>query len=464
MKRAFRFFCVVLFVLIVSSPSSARADVAPPSHPPGANPGPDSEVTQVRMVAETVVIDILPNSDIKSLGQAKVTADFTMRNLGSAAESMGVRFPISSNNGFGELPELKNLNVKVDGKTVATKRIMEVDPLWSSDPVPWAEFNATFPPNQDVQIQVTYILDGTGEYPYTAFSYVLHTGAGWKDTIGSADLIVRLPYEANAFNVIFDEEIGWSATTPGGALNGKEVKWHFENLEPDFGNDFQLSLVNAAVWKAVLKEQANVQTKPNDGEAWGRLGKLYKEIFFFRRGFRHDAGGEQLYAMSVDAYTKAVTLKPDDALWHAGFANLLAIHAYYAAQEGPQDMRAEILRSMQEIQRALELKPNDPKVKEIAETIYYSFPDAIQQLESGYDFLWLTATPELSTSTLAPVEPTLTPPATTPPLATATAVPAVEASPTPVPPTANNPLCPSAFIAPLALILFARKKRRDSGL
>jgi hypothetical protein len=325
--------------------------------------------------------------------------------------------------------------------------------------VPWAQFNVSFPPGEDIHIQVTYILDGTGEYPYVAYSYILHTGAGWKDTIGSADLIVRLPYEANTFNVIFDEQIGWSQTTMGGVLAGKEIKWHFEDLEPEQSDDLQLSLVNPAVWQNVLKERSNVQTNPNDGEAWGRLGKLYKEIFFFRKGFRHDAGGEQLYALSIQAYENAVSLKPDDALWHAGFANLLQVHVYYAAQEVSQDMRPEMLRSMQEIQRALELKPNDPKVREIAETIYYSFPDAIQQLESGYDFLWLTATPELPTPTLAPVEPTVTPPATTPPLATATTVPAIEASPTPAPTAASNPICGSALVAPLALFILTRRKQ-----
>ena len=152
MKLFYRLMALVLVFAILAVPSTVYADIAPPSHPPGSNPQPGGEGTEVRMVAETVLIEILSNNATDRLGQAKVTADFTMRNLGTETENMGVRFPISSFNGFGELPELRNLSVKVNGKTIATQRILEEDPLWSSNPIPWAEFNTTFPPDQDVQI------------------------------------------------------------------------------------------------------------------------------------------------------------------------------------------------------------------------------------------------------------------------------------------------------------------------
>ena len=462
MKRFYRLVALVLVVAVLAVPSNVSADIAPPSHPPGSNPGPETEGTQVRMLAETVFLDVLPNTDVNDLGQAKVTADFTMRNLGDETESMGVRFPISSNDRSGEFPELENVTVQVNGKAVPTRRIMEIDPMWGRDQVPWVEFDVTFPPNEDVQIQVSYGLHGTGEYPFVAYYYVLHTGAGWKDTIGSADIIVRLPYDANEFNVIFDEQIGWSQTTAGGVINGKEIKWHFENLEPDQSNDFELSIVNPAVWRNIMREQTNLQANPNDGESWGRLGKLYKEIFFYRRDFRRDAGGQQIYPLSVGAYEKAVTLLPDDGLWHAGFADLLAVHAYYSQWEG-RDVIPEIIHSMREIDLALGLAPKDPKVNEIAEKIYWLFPDGVKLLEIGYDFLWLTATPVMETPTDVPVSPTSTLQATPEPVSTATAIPTREAvaSPTPTPPTAKNPLCGSAALAPLGLIWLALRKKHS---
>ncbi len=257
-------------------------------------------------------------------------------------------------------------------------------------------------------------------------------------------------------------------TTPGGALAGNEIKWRFENFEPGYEDDFEISLVMPSVWQKVLNERRNVSNNPNDGEAWGRLGKLYKEIFFYRRGFRHDAGGQEIYRLSVEAYEKAVTLLPDDGLWHAGFADLLAVHAYYASWEGG-DATPEALRSMQEIDIALELAPNDPKVKEIAEKIYSFFPDAVDLLESGYDFLWLTATPLPPTPTIAaPVEPTAMPEATSTAPAAETPfdstqgepVPTREAAPAPtaVPPRARNPLCGSLLIVPLGLVWLARRR------
>lgn len=451
---------IVVIFTAICFPLEVRADVAPPANPPGANPAAGSEGTQVRMLAETVVLEIQPGSAAGSLGQAKVTADFIMRNLGSETEHMAVRFPLSADNGFGGFPEIGNMRIEVNGRSVSTRRVMEADPVWESELVPWAAFDVTFPPHQDVQIRVTYILQGSGESPFVAFKYIFHTGEGWKDTIGSADLIVRLPYEANPQNVIFDEHTGFSMTTPGGVLAGNEIRWRFENLEPTRENDFEISLVMPAVWQKVLNERKNVTSNPNDGEAWGRLAKLYKEMFFFRRGFRHDMGGQELYRSSVEAYESAVALLPKDALWHAGFADLLAVYAYYQQGEG-RDATAEALRSMQEIDIALGLAPNDSKVKEIAEKIYYFFPDAVEQLESGYNFLWLTATPLPPPPIPVPAaEATATPETAPTSPATETTLPTLEAppSPTAIPPGGENPLCGASMLIPVALVWLARRK------
>jgi hypothetical protein len=174
--------------------------------------------------------------------------------------------------------------------------------------------------------------------------------------------------------------------------------------------------------------------------------------------------------LSIEAYEKAVTLLPDDALWHAGFADLLAVHAYYSQWEGG-DYLTEALRSMQEIDIALGLAPKDPKVREIAEKIYWLFPGAVDLLEIGYDFLWLTATPIIETPTDVPATPTETLQPTPEPVSMPTPISSAQGestatqetipNPTPVPPTAKNPLCGSIGLAPLALIWIARRKVRS---
>ena len=90
----------IISLLFASRP--ARADVAPPDFPPGTNPQPGSEITQVRMMSETVVLDVhartaqakVLNCYDRSLSpaarpaRARVEAAFQMRNLGSVAERL----------------------------------------------------------------------------------------------------------------------------------------------------------------------------------------------------------------------------------------------------------------------------------------------------------------------------------------------------------------------------------------
>ena len=103
----------ILFALILAFgvSISAQADVAPPWQPSGSNPEPGFDLTQVRMVAETVVVQVLKDDPPK----AKITADFTMLNTGDRNEFMAVRFPISASDGNGRFPEIKNVGIRVNG-------------------------------------------------------------------------------------------------------------------------------------------------------------------------------------------------------------------------------------------------------------------------------------------------------------------------------------------------------------
>jgi hypothetical protein len=414
------------------------------------------------MAAETVLIDVQASAPAKSLGQAHVTVDFTMHNQGDQAESMAVRFPIGANDGFFNISQIKDLHVKVGGKAVAARNIKGEDPNGGSDQVPWVEFDVSFPPGQDVQIQVAYTLEASGEYPFVWFKYILSTGAGWKDTIGSVDLIVRLSYPASDQNFLYDPGSSYSSTTPGGVISGNEIRWHYDDLEPTTDNNFEVFLVMPSAWKTVLTERANVAQNPNDGEAWGRLGKIYKEVSFSSRGkgFRlgsMDPGGQDLYQLAQQAYEKAVTLKPTDPLWHAGFADLLSYHAYFQHMEGT-DTTAEALHALGEIKLALQLAPTDPKVQEIAAQMASEFPDGMVANGSSFDFPWLTSTPLPST----PVVEAL--------ITTETPLPALTSTPNPtaVPPAPTSeshgeskptlPFCGGALLLPLgALILLQRR-------
>ena len=456
-----RLVIALVLIILLAFPSIVKADVAPPEQPPGTNPEPGSEVTQVRMVAETVLIDVLADAPEKSLGQAKVSADFTMHNLGDQSETMMVRFPISANDGFGHYPEIKDLLVKVGDTPVSVQKISGTDPNYGTDQVPWVEFTVTFPAGQDVKIQVDYTLEATGQMPFIWFNYIFSSGAGWKGTIGNADLIVRLPYAANNQNVVVNTDPDYIVTSLGGVITGNEIHWAYKDLEPTAEDNFKIEMVAPSVWQEVLKEQAYVAQNPKDGEAWGMLGKLYKQLTFSPkgRGFRSDIdeGVRALYQLSQQAYEKAVTLKPDDPLWHAGYADLLGYYAYYANYFGVNTTE-DALHAMREIQKALKLAPNDIQVQQIAGEIVYFFPDGMVQNGSSYNYPWLTATPIPATPTIEILTLTETPtPGLTAVSNTQAAAPPQTSVTSPVPSAKPIlPFCGSILLFPLGLFLLWR--------
>ena len=459
----------ILLVVLLAFPSNVRADVAPPIYPPGSNPQPGTDVTQVRMAAETVLIDVQRDIEPESLGWAHVIADFSMHNLGAADENMVVRFPMGGDDGWVGYKEIENLQITVNRNPVQYRKAMYSDINYGRNEITqWAEFDVTFPAGQDVSIRVAYDLQGSGYYPYTAFYYILETGAGWKDTIGSADVILRLPYEANPQNVVTDIGIGWAETTLGGTFQGNEVRWHFEDFEPGQNQpvqNMQFALVAPSMWQSMLTAQANTKQHPNDGEAWGMLGKAYKQIFLMNKGYREDPGGQELYESSVEAYEKCLSLKPDDAQWHAGFADLLASYSMWNIYT--RGNSTETFRALNEIHTALELAPNDPVVREIAQNMTYILDGGITQQGDRFDFPWLTQTPTPFPPTLAIVtsdETTATPvpilrdtpqPQATLPLPTPTNVPLV--------PQKSSPLCGSALLLPLLVMAGIVWKRRQNN-
>jgi tetratricopeptide (TPR) repeat protein len=260
-----------------------------------------------------------------------------------------------------------------------------------------------------------------------------------------------------------DFEIGWATTTPGGAFQGNEIRWHFDDFEPGLEQNMEFALVAPAAWQGVLAARESTRKNPNDGETWGMLGKAYKQVFFMSKAYREDAGGQEIYRLSIEAYEKCLALKPEDAQWHAGFADLLAQHSMWRFTE--INANPDTYRALNEINTALELAPDDPVVREIALGIRNMFDGAITLEGDKFDIPWLTQTPTPWPTSEPPVEeptPTLgvtpPPPTDTPPgEPTQTAAP--ETTSTPAPP-ASNPLCGSAAFLPLMVMAWFVWKRR----
>lgn len=462
---------IILFlvcILVFSAAAPASADIAPPAEPPGANPIPGNASTNVRMVEETVRIDVQSQTRENTLGQAQVNAEFIMRNPGTSDESMAVRFPLGIPNGWGDIAFIENIDVMIEGKSVPTRRINGADPAGSDEQVPWAEFDVVFPAGSDTRVTVAYSLEAAGETPYIWFNYIFSSGAGWKDTIGKADLIVSFPYEVNELFLLYCIDNLYNCTIPGGVIKENQITWTYTDFEPEAEDNFMIAFVAPSVWQQVLSEQERVAANPNDGEAWGRLGKLYKSLIFSPhgwRGFRNyyykaDPGVEQLFQLSDKAYSQALNLLPKDAQWHAGYAELLGYYTEFAGYEGVDTLALKI-KALQELHVALELAPQDEKVREIAYGLTWPLDQGLVENGENFDFPWLTATPvptavitqpatpstlPTSTVTVVPTQPmeivTTTP---MPPVVDPTAVPAAE--------TKKPPICASAFLFPFLMLL-----------
>jgi hypothetical protein len=477
------------FVLLLLFTIPGRADIAPPESPSGGNPRPDGETTQVRMVSEAVTLVVKENPPPGSLGQAQVTAVFEMANMGSAGEVLQVRFPLTFPDGrtddSGNFPEIKNLQVKVNGYTRQVQRETIESPEDSRPALPWAVFEADFPAGEAVQIEVIYLQEAWGEYPYLVFGYVLETGRGWQGTIGSAELVVRLPYEVNEQNVIFEGSVGFGGTSPGAVAAGNELRWQRSDFEPSYEDNLSVLVLAPEAWKEILAERAATRRNPQDGEAWGRLGKACKEASRLRRGFREDLGGLSLYMESAAAYEHAVTRLPEDALWHFGFAELLWNHYVFHVYIPYEHDQSELLRAVGELKASLDLDPDEPRALELAQEVAW-LRDGLIDLESDrIDYPLLTATPVYPTreptlaiievtgipdptftplppptNTLAPalVEPTQTPAALGQLPAETEAVPALGEFQEGPSGQGSSPLCGGLFV-PLLLLLAIRCAR-----
>ncbi|MCL4274632.1 MAG: hypothetical protein KJZ77_12240 [Anaerolineales bacterium] len=471
MKKMLFLLAIFLIFTSILPQGIVLADAAPPEAPPGTTLLPGESITQVRMVSETVILTISKHPINPQRAIARTEAVFTMRNLGTEAETMAVRFPLSffngNSDGYGGFPEIGSIAVKVDGKSVPTRR--EVQPFSSSEysfpereEIPWAVFDVTFPPDQDVILEVVYNVNGFGYYPYEAFKYILETGAGWNGTIGSAEIIVRLPYEVSEQNLDLAGQAGHGESTSGGFRSGNEIRWIFKDLEPTYLDNIQIVVVTPPLWEKLLSEKANVEKNPNDGEAWGRLAKAYKDVIMMPKGYlREDPAGVELYELSKAAYERCLELLPNDPLWHYGYADLLWAHYQYGIYfSGKSDTEGILAKTLTALQTTLTLDPNNQLAKDMLLNISYQVPQAVQADGENFILLGLTATPVPPTPWGG--FPTETPQPTPEPVAAVQTESPPQAQPAATEvPTAQNPLCGSAFILPalFGMVLVAKRKR-----
>ena len=460
-------FLLGLCLLVISITQPALADVAPPAQPPGGSIVP-GESTQVQMRAEIVEVTVQPlpyvgaPQLVDTTTQAKVKASFTMRNLGSAVEKMQVRFPLMDltgmGDGFGNYPQIQDIQVRVNEKLVPTTRVTTPTPnTWDKNapPIAWAAFDVTFPPGKNVAIDVSYTLKPTGYYPVAEFRYILETGAGWRGPIGSADIVLRLPYDATPQNVLQGE----NASTSGGQFAGNEVRWHYENLEPTDQDNWAGDIVTPGLWQSILDARAAVQSASSDAKAWSLLAQTTGQAAHDQSGkgwLREDGSGRRLADESVKAYEKAVALVPGDPGMHAAYAELLwriiLQYKYPTSDIHPGPADATLRRCVDEINSALKLDPKNEQAQSLSDWIQGTYPAIVGVTDTGQLTLATPAPSPQPASSSTPPQPaptatspgeTLTPGITLAP--TTTSLPATS---TPVLASATSPQQATTLASP----------------
>jgi tetratricopeptide (TPR) repeat protein len=451
---------LALLIILFLFPSPVYADTIPPNQAPGANLIPSNANTYVAIEREYVTIKPRPKAANGDLEQADVDVFYTMMNHGFMDEYMTVRMPLTSleaqNNNNTALPEITDVSVTVATSPVTVRRVM-----WGQagqPDTPWAEFSMVFPLMKEIDVEVKYTLNGVGVYPFVSYKYILSVGTAWWGKVTRLNVQVYLPYEADYQNTFQGEDMGWLSTTPFGYLRDQEMYWNYLNLIFDKGSYVQASFVVPAVWQTVLKERANVDKTATDGQAWKRLADLYKSILLLPQGMRSDPGGLGLYPLSLEAYRKAISLLPNDADNYSNYADLLYNHYYGMQASGVQPDRSEITLSLQALQHALEIDPNNQKASAVLGEIQKTLPGAVEAQGGKYNFLWLSATPTINASLV-----------TQSPTATTTLTPTSAAAGTSHPTASSNqrtpsnsvPLCGGFALIPVFIAGFVRLRRAN---
>ncbi len=443
-------------------------DIAPPQYPPGGDPDPGAE-TQVQMLTEQVVIEVPMNPDPEAV-DARVDAVFHMRNQGAASEQFEVYFPAQCR---GDEAPIQDLQAEVNGQPVPVRR--ESRPQ-SGDARchEWFVFPVTFPPGQEVTIRVRYPLHGVpGARPFVDFRYILATGQGWWGPIHEGTITLRLPYPARPENA-------WVTTSQRlqVAYEGPTLRVSFTDLEPTEQDNLVFTLVVPSLWQPVQQAEEALQARPNDGEAWGQLALALKRIVL--KGGGKAVGTEyqaRLLPRIFEGYERAVTLLPDDPLWHLGYAEILwycyapGVWAFLPDECPGYSQEEGLRRAIFETYQAYQLAPQHPQVRQMLQTLAPVMEPYVLVQEDGQvvfaaltqtpgllttPFATLTPTPERS-ATSTPTPPSQATPPTREPASTPTATPTsttggAAASTSPVPPNPEPEPQGGLALGPLFLL------------
>lgn len=282
-----------------------------------------------------------------------------MRNLGDTAEHMQARFPLENISGLGDgwtdLPtEVRNFSVSVNKSQVPTKVVEQ--PYQSNDiPINWAVFDVNFPTNQDVFVHVSYETNVQNYDSPSFIEYIIGTGEGWYQSIGSATITLRFPYAVSLANTLSYDSQSGKAIPENVVLIGKEIRWHWENYEPAKDQIVSVAVINPVQWQNILDLEYKTGNNPTNIDLVLELSQKYR-----RAGSNKDfIASLTLADLAEITIQQALALHPSDVRLHLELAEIYNERRWL--EEDPytkklQDELDILLRLEPTNQRVLELK------------------------------------------------------------------------------------------------------------
>jgi hypothetical protein len=301
--------------------------------------------------------------------QARVTATFTMTNHSAADERMAVRFPLNApggeSDGFGRYPDIQAFAASVNGSDVPARVVRReaFQPKRGDPVINWSVFDVTFPAKQDTIVRVSYTLSATGYSPEASFNYVLQTGAGWRDAIGQATIVVRLPYTVTHENVFIDR-----AEWPQPAeLRGNTVRWVYRDLEPGPKDDIQFTVVEPRTWREIVTARAAVDGSPNDGASHLALARAYRRAVLFK--YEASAFTAQFVEPAKRHFREAVRLLPQAAPPRVELAGALLAWGFNPLGQASDDDLANIEAVIELLDAALRIEPGLAGARDVLRSV-----------------------------------------------------------------------------------------------
>ncbi len=341
---------IVLALLAFALPSPADIGPKPRQYASGLEPRGDMEGLNIEMTAETVDLTLVKTGEARH-ERLVVDAVFHMTNLGDATE-IEEGFPVGPRNNMSEF------RVEIDGE----RRDVELVNLLAGQRTKggsfpgderadyWYVWKVKYAAKAVSRQVVHYVVDlraGGVVDQMMNTSYILHTGAPWKNAIGRATVTFRV--EGMSADHVYSV-----APTAGLRRDGDVWTWTFENLEPTHASDIRVGYWPSKTWEA---EVAELRAKP-DLHSRGRLVERLCEAAS-RQGRVAFSDPElaavcgELTELASDAQEKdgAWTLAPtgpsgDDRHFARGGAYALMEHVRHAVLVGEANPRSEVARTM----------------------------------------------------------------------------------------------------------------------